>query len=89
MVTFLSNIGDSLAIRELVSQTDIHNTTITLVLDQIRTLKVQTKIFGRDGLTVRCHDTDQRASILLHLPFQEGAIASATIVNHTTESTGA
>ena len=89
MAIFLSNIGDSLAIRQLVSQTDVNNTTISLVLDQVRTLRVQTKITGRDGLTVRCHDTDQQASILLHLPFQEGAVASATIVDHTTESTGA
>lgn len=89
MVTFLSNIGDSLAIRQLVSQTDIHNTTITLILDQIRTLRVKTKIVGRGSLMVRCQDTDQRVSVQLILPFGEDAVASAYVVDHTTESTGA
>lgn len=86
MSTFLNNIGNSADIRRLVSQTDIDNTTVSLLLDRLRTLEVITKTKGRGELTVRCHDTEQRVSVVLHLPYQEGAVASATIIDHTESS---
>lgn len=88
MATFLSNIGDALTLRELVSQTDIHNTTISVILDKLRTLEIVTKTTGLQELVVRCRDTEERVSVVLHLPFEEGAVASATIIDHT-ESSGA
>ena len=83
---FLSNIGNSSELRKQISQTDLHN-TVSLILDKPRTLEVRTKNFGRNELTVRCKDVEERVSIVLHLPFQEGAVASATIIDYTTEST--
>lgn len=84
---FLSNIGSSNELRKQISQTDLHN-TVSIVLDKPRTLEVSTKNFGKNELTVRCKDIEERVSIVLHLPYREGAVASATIIDHTaTEST--
>ncbi len=87
MARFLSDIGDALELRKQVSRTDIHNTTISVVLDKPRTLEVVTKTAGLQELVVRCRDIDERVSIVLQLPFEEGAVASATIIDHT-ESNG-
>ena len=86
---FLSNIGKSADIRQLISHTDVDQTTVTLVLDELRTLKVKMKTNRQDELTVRCSDTDKRATVILHLPYQGDAAASADIIDHTdnTEST--
>ncbi|GEM_PF-1060573 len=86
---FLSNIGKSADIRRLISHTDVDRATVTLVLDELRTLVVKMKTDGRDELTVRCRDTDKRATVILHLPYQGDATASADIIDHTdmTEST--
>lgn len=85
---FLSNIGTSADIRRLISHTDVDQTTVTLVLDELRTLKVKMKTVRPNELTVRCSDIDKRATIILHLPYQEDAAASADIIDHTdTEST--
>ena len=83
MATFLSNIGDSRRIREQISQTDLYNTTISLILDKPRTLEVVQKSLGVTELTVRCRDIEELVSVVLHLPFEDGAVASATIINHT------
>ena len=84
--TFLSNIGNSSDLRAQISQTDIRN-TVSLILDKPRTLEVRTKNFGKDELTVRCKDAEEQwVSIVLHLPLQGGAVASATIIYYTTES---
>lgn len=83
MAIYLQNIGDSLSIRSQISQTDIHNSTISLILDQPRTLEVVTKSSGRTELAVRCRDIEERTTVVLHLPYKEGAAASATIINHT------
>ena len=90
MATFLSDIGDSKDLRELVSRTDIDNTTISVVLDQLRTLDVRNKHSRPEELTVRCRDIDTQAVVVLHLPFKEGARASAWIIyTQAAESDGA
>lgn len=90
MALFVSNIGDSEMLRQLVSQTDITPATITIVLDQPRTLEVVTKASGPRELIVRCRDIEQKATVVLHLPYQDGSRGSATIIIHDgTESTGA
>jgi hypothetical protein len=87
MATFLSNIGNSTMLRKLISQTDIDNATVSVVLDIPRTLEVVSKNAGPRELTVRCRDIETRVSVVLHLPFKEDAVASATIIDHThTES---
>lgn len=83
MAKFLSSIGNSAELRKLVSETDINHKTISLILDQPRTLEVVSKKAGPRELVVRCKDTEDRVSVVLHLPFEEGAVASATIIDYT------
>lgn len=90
MAKFLSNIGDSLMLRLLVSQTDVNNATISIVLDRPRTLEVVSKASGPRELIVRCRDTEQKATVILHLPFERGSKGAATLIIHDgTESTDA
>lgn len=83
MARFLSNIGDSAMLRKLVSQTDINQQTVSIVLDKPRTIEVVSKNAGPTVLTVRCRDIEEKVSIVLNLPFQEDSVASATIIDHT------
>lgn len=77
---FLSNIGESLALRKLVSETDIDNKPIRLSLDHLRSLEVLSKTASPRELRVECRDTDDQAvTVVLHLPFYEGGCGSATI----------
>jgi hypothetical protein len=86
MAVFLSNIGNSAMLRKLVSQTDIKKQTVSVVLDKPRTLEIVNKNAGPHELTVRCRDIEERVSVVLHLPFEEDSVASATIIDHTESS---
>lgn len=87
MLLFLQDIGDSAELRKLLSTTDINPTTVSIILDRPRTLQVATKIQSQEELTVRCNDIDDNSTVVLHLPFEKKAVASANIIIHT-ESTG-
>lgn len=90
MAKFLSNIGDSLMLRLLVSRTDVDNATISIVLDRPRTLEVVSKASGPRELIVRCRDIEQKATVILHLPFERGSKGAAALIIHDgTESTDA
>jgi hypothetical protein len=87
---FLSNIGESAGIRQQISQTDISNQPVLLLLDgAARQLEVLTKSSSETELTVRTRDIFSRATIILHLPYSEGAAASADIIDYNAESNGA
>jgi hypothetical protein len=83
MALYLKDIGDSEELRTLISQVDINNGTISLILDQPRTLRILSKTPGKTQLIVRCRDTEARASVVLHLPFHEGERGSAHVIDHT------
>lgn len=83
MVIYLPNIGSSADLRKLVATTDVTPTTIPLLLDKPRTVKVISKTATREELTVRCKDG--ATTIILHLPFEHGARGSARIITYTDE----
>jgi hypothetical protein len=75
---YLSDIGSSADLRALVATTDVSPTTIPLLLDKPRTVKVIAKTATRDELVVRCKDDN--ATIILHLPFESGSRGHATVI---------
>jgi hypothetical protein len=77
---YLSDIGQSSDLRQLVSTTDITPRTITLVLDKLRTLEVTRKSTRDEELIVHCKDGQD--TIILHLPFASGAKGAATIISY-------
>ena len=83
MVLLLRDIGLSSDIRALVAQVDVTPTTIALVLDRPRILRVTKKIPGRSELIV--HAKDGRTTIILYLPYHDGARASAKIITPTND----
>lgn len=83
MAVYLSDIGSSADLRKLVATTDVLPTTIPLLLDKPRTVKVISKTATRDELTVRCKD--DTTTIILHLPFQHGSRGSARIITYKDE----
>lgn len=78
MAKYLSDIGLSADLRALVAATDVSPTTIPLLLDKPRTVKVVSKAVTRDELIVRCKDDN--VTIILHLPFQSGSRGHATVI---------
>lgn len=79
MAKLFSNIGLSEDLRKLVSTTDITIATITVVLDKLRTLTVDSKHTIKGELVVRCHEG--KDIIILRLPFEPGSHGYATIIS--------
>jgi hypothetical protein len=77
---FLSDIGPSDTLRRLVSKTDEDPKPITVKLDVVRQLRIVVKTSARDELIVRCRDTDDRTTVVLHLPYAPGAAGRATVI---------
>ena len=85
MSRFLSNIGQSDDLRKLVSEVDVSPTTISLVLDRLRTLEVIHKTAGKTELIVQCRDADDRTTVVLHLPYEANSVGQATIITYNPE----
>ncbi len=81
---FLSDIGPSDELRELVAAVDTSVTTIRLMLDKWRVLGVVTKTYAKTTLIVQCRDSDpdQKVSVVLHLPYEPGSVGQATVLFH-------
>lgn len=79
-MVFLNDVGPSDEIRKIISETDVTPTSISLILDRPRTMTVIHKQAKDNELSVRCRDIEDGAIIVLHLPFQEGSRAQATII---------
>ena len=80
MSQFLSNVGPSDDIRQLVARSVRDGTSISLVLDRPRTLRVLNTHRGRSELIVRCKDGT--TSVVLHLPYADNAAGQATIISY-------
>lgn len=83
MSTFLDNIGSAADIRKLVAESERDGTSISLILDRPRTLKVVNTTRGKTELIVQCKDND--ASIVLHLPYAPNQAGQATIISYGEE----
>ena len=81
-VMHLRDIGSSEDIRRQVAETDICPTSISLILDQPRTLKVVRKTIRGTELIVECREHDSDTRVVLYLSFRPGARASAKIITH-------
>ena len=81
VVVLLRDIGPSSDIRILVAQVEVTPKTIALVLDKPRILRITKKIPGSHELIV--HAKDGRTTVILYLPYQDGARASAKIITPT------
>lgn len=90
MEIICSDIGSSEELRSQISNFDVAQTTLSFVLDKLRTVKVQTKRYTSNQLIVRCRDTEERATVILYLPYASNARAFARIITHNSpESAGA
>ena len=78
MATFLSDIGPSDMLRNLVSQIDINSTTIPVILDKPRTLWVTSKTLGTTELIAQCHDDE--VTVILYLPYADNTVGQASII---------
>lgn len=77
-------IGDSGEMRQLVARAISDNTSVSLILDKPRTLFEFIVKAREDEMIVQCRDIDksERTTVILHLPYQEKAIAEAMIIVH-------
>ncbi len=80
MSTFLPNIGPADDIRKLVAQSERNGTSISLILDKLRTLTIVSTTRGASELIVRCYERDD--TIVLHLPYGPQANGQATIISY-------
>lgn len=82
---FYQNIGPSRAIREKIVDSQISGNEISLTVDRPRTLRVVSTTRRRTELVVQCKDCGNAATIVLHLPYEQGAAAQAYVIAYDQE----
>lgn len=84
-VAHLRDIGASAELRALVAQVDIKPTTIPVILDRPRTLRIIRKLPRHDELVVECQSAEagDDTRVVLYLPYRSGARASAKVITYS------